>query len=117
MEIRRRGLQFVILMVFLLALGACEDKSDTGSGEGNYQDIKIIVLENNTDKRVVGAHIVIDSRSNLSCYTASPDGDCTFSLAVAQHSIVISKTPYTTLDTTFLVYRGLTSKAFSLSQF
>jgi hypothetical protein len=117
METHLRGLQFVILMVFLLALGACEDKSDTGSGEGNYQDMKIIVLENNTDKRVVGAHIVIDGRSNLSCYTSSPDGNCTFSLAVAQHSIVISKTPYTTLDTTFLVYRGLTTKAFSLSQY
>jgi hypothetical protein len=97
----------------LLLIGGCsEDDEITGD---DWVRVTIGVLSNNTDTRVTGAQIVIDDNENdFSCYTSDPDGECTFALSKGEHSIMIFKTGYSRLNTTFRVTTDIHYKYFSL---
>lgn len=108
-------------LVVLAALGlgmvstGCGEDSDSSTGSGDMQNVKVVAVENNTSKRVAGAYIVVDGNTDEACYTSEPGGDiggeCSFVLTRGEHRFVVSKPTYHTTDTTRLV-TGMTSSIF-----
>jgi hypothetical protein len=111
----RYGLVALAALVIGAALTGCGEDSDSSTGSGDLQNVKVVVVENNTSKRVAGACIVVDSKTDEACYTSEPGGDtggeCFFVLSQGEHRFVVSKPTYHTTDTTRLV-TSMTSSIF-----
>lgn len=114
------GLPKIAVVIIALLLAGCGDEeSNPIDGTGDLQEVRIVVVENNTDTRIADAYIIIDQDNQLSCYTPGPGGatggDCVFMLRKAMHAIRITKIPYRPVDTTFIVTSTTSVKYFSLS--
>ena len=122
--------QHLIKVVFLsmmmsaaIFLTGCGDDNEIplGGDAGDLQQVTVVILKNNTDERVAGAHIVFDGNNNLSCDTPGPGGDaggeCTFMLTKTEHSVTVSKVGYSTRTLTFQVTGSMTFKYISIFDF
>lgn len=107
----------VLVSIPLLALMilACNDNpADGGEEYSNLKELRIIVTENSTSTPLSGVDLIIDGKSELSCITPDPSGECIFMMKTGRHSIKLSKNTFTTIETEFDFTSSMTVKYFGL---
>ena len=107
----------VLLLIPVLAfiIFACDDNpADSGEEYSSLKTLRIVVTENSTNTPLPGVDLIIDGKSDLSCITPDPSGECLFMLNTTRHSIRLSKATYTTIETEFDFTSSMTVKYFSL---
>jgi len=111
-------MRYLILCVIFSISGTvwwgCDDDDDSSTG-GTMQNVRVVVLENATNKRVANAYVIADGNSENACHTSEPGGDtggeCYIVLALGEHTFVVSKLGYRTSTSTRLV-TSMTSSIF-----
>lgn len=107
----------VLLSIPMLAflISACDDNpTDGGEEYSNLKELRIIVTENSTATPLPGVDLKLDGNNDLACMTPDPSGECVFMLKTGRHSIRLSKTTYTTVETEFDFTSSMTVKYFTL---
>ncbi|MCP4567413.1 MAG: hypothetical protein GY841_07525 [FCB group bacterium] len=108
----------VILMsipFLAIMIVACNDNpADGGEEYSNLKELRIVVTENSTSTPLAGVDLIMDGRSELSCVTPDPSGECIFMMKTGRHSIVLSKNTFTTIETEFDFTSSMTVKYFGL---